>query len=1034
MKYKLKEAMNMSGVGERERVTQNNVINLFVEKLGYGYLGNLKEFENTNINEKLLRVYLNKKSYDTELITLAIAELVKTAGNQSKTLYEVNKEVYTLLRYGVRKKLNSSDKPKTVEFIDFNQPLNNDFYIAEEVTVKGNNIKRPDLVLYVNGIALGIIELKRSTVSISEGIRQNLGNQQDTFIKSFFNTIQLIVAGNDTQGAKYGVIETSEKYYLTWKEDKEANDDVSVDVRKLCEEAENLLNKHLIGLFSKERFIEIIHDFIVFDRGIKKSCRSNQYFGVRAAQANVNKREGGIIWHTQGSGKSLTMVWLTKWIMENKNNARVLVITDREELDEQIEKVYKGVEEDIYRTQSGADLIEKLNATTPRLICSLIHKFGKKEDKAYDDFLEEMKLNLPKDFSAKGDLYVFVDECHRTQSGKLHEAMKKILPNALFIGFTGTPLLKEDKQSSREVFGDYIHKYKFDEAVKDKVVLDLRYEARDVDQNITSQAKIDQWFDSKTSGLTDVALAQLKKRWGTLQSVFSSKSRLEKIAADIIFDMATKDRLQNGRGNAMLVAGSIYEACKYYEIFLGHGFKKCAIVTSYTPNINDIKGETTGDEGATEKLKKYDIYNKMLSGKKTEEFEKEVKEKFIKEPAQMKLLIVVDKLLTGFDAPAATYLYIDKSMRDHGLFQAICRVNRLDGEDKEFGYIIDYKDLFNSLESAMSDYTTEAFDKYEKSDVEGLLKNRLTLAKEKLDEALESVLALCEPVEYPRETQQFIKYFCARNTENGEELKENEPKRVALYKMVSSLIRAYSNIANEMIKAGYTPDEARMIKAQVTYYEKIRSEVKLASGDYIDLKAYEPAMRHLIDTYIDAKESEVISAFDDMSLIDIVVSKGAEFVDSLPNDIKKNKETVAETIENNVRRLIIDETPTNPKYFEKMSELLDEIIRGRKEAVISYKEYLDKIADLTRKSKHPENSSKYSESMKKSPALRALFDNIGDEETAENLHEDIVSYSPDSWRGNTMKERKVKKLIKKHIEDEELFEKIYEIIVQQNEY
>lgn len=1034
MKYKLKEAMNMSGVGERERVTQNNVINLFVEKLGYSYLGNLKEFENTNINEKLLRLYLNKKGYDSELITLATAELIKTAGNQSKTLYEVNKEVYTLLRYGVRKKLSSSDKPKTIEFIDFDEPINNDFYIAEEVTVKGNNIKRPDLVLYVNGIALGIIELKRSTVSISEGIRQNLDNQQDTFIKSFFNTIQLVVAGNDTQGAKYGVIETSEKYYLTWKEDKEANDDVSVEVKKLCEKTENLLHKHLIGLFSKERFIEIIHDFIVFDRGIKKACRPNQYFGVRAAEANVKKREGGIIWHTQGSGKSLTMVWLTKWIMENKNNARVLVITDRQELDEQIEKVYKGVEEDIYRTISGADLIEKLNATTPRLICSLIHKFGKKEDKAYDDFLEEMKLNLPKDFSAKGDLYVFVDECHRTQSGKLHEAMKSILPNALFIGFTGTPLLKEDKQSSREVFGNYIHRYKFDEAVKDKVVLDLRYEARDVDQNITSQAKIDQWFDSKTSGLTDVALAQLKKRWGTLQSVFSSRSRLEKIAADIIFDMATKDRLQNGRGNAMLVAGSIYEACKYYEIFLNHGFKKCAIVTSYTPNINDIKGESTGDEGATEKLRKYEIYNKMLNGKKPEEFEKEVKEKFIKEPAQMKLLIVVDKLLTGFDAPAATYLYIDKSMRDHGLFQAICRVNRLDGEDKEFGYIVDYKDLFNSLENAMDDYTSEAFDKYEKSDVEGLLRNRLTLAKEKLDEALESVLALCEPVEYPRETQQFIKYFCTRNTENREELIENEPKRVALYKMVSSLIRAYSNIANEMIKAGYTPDEARMTRDQVTYYEKIRSEVKLASGDYIDLKAYEPAMRHLIDTYINAEESEVISAFDDMSLIDIVVSKGAEFVDSLPKDMKKNKETVAETIENNVRRLIIDETPTNPKYFEKMSELLDEVIRERKEAVISYKEYLEKIADLTRKSKHPENSSQYSEAMKKSSALRALYDNIGDEEIAENLHEDIVSYSPDSWRGNTMKERKVKKLIKKHIEDDELLEKIYEIIVQQNEY
>jgi len=292
--------------------------------------------------------------------------------------------------------------------------------------------------------------------------------------------------------------------------------------------------------------------------------------------------------------------------------------------------------------------------------------------------------------------------------------MKAIMPNALFIGFTGTPLMKKDKQSSMEVFGSYIHTYKFNEAVADKVVLDLRYEARNVDQNIVSQEKIDQWFEVKTKGLTDVAKAQLKQRWGTIQKIFSSKSRLNKIASDIYFDMSTKDRLQNGRGNAILVASSIYEACKYYELFQDMGLKKCAIVTSYSPHIADIKGETVDPDRETENLEKYEIYQQMLGGKEAQTFEKDVKDKFIDEPAQMKLLIVVDKLLTGFDAPSATYLYIDKSMRDHGLFQAICRVNRLDdkdnGEDKEYGFIVDYKDLFKSLEKAVGDYTTEAFD------------------------------------------------------------------------------------------------------------------------------------------------------------------------------------------------------------------------------------------------------------------------------------------------------------------------------------
>ena len=340
-----------------------------------------------------------------------------------------------------------------------------------------------------------------------------------------------------------------------------------------------------------------------------------------------------------------------------------------------------------------------------------------------------MKKALPPGFTAKGDLFVFVDECHRTQSGELHKAMKAIMPNAVFIGFTGTPLLKADKQKSIEVFGGYIHTYKFDEAVKDGVVLDLRYEARDIDQRITSQAKIDQWFEAKTKGLTDLAKAQLKRRWGTMQKVMSCQDRLEKIVADILMDMETCDRLKSGRGNAMLVSGSIYQACRFFELFDQTDLAgKCAIVTSYKPSPAELKGEGFG-EGLTEKLRQYGIYRKMLADwfneapetavNKVEEFEKAVKKKFIEEPGQMKLLIVVDKLLTGFDAPPATYLYIDKQMRDHGLFQAICRVNRQDGDDKEYGYIIDYKDLFKSLESSIHDYTSGALDGYDKEDVAG---------------------------------------------------------------------------------------------------------------------------------------------------------------------------------------------------------------------------------------------------------------------------------------------------------------------------
>ena len=375
--------------------------------------------------------------------------------------------------------------------------------------------------------------------------------------------MQLVMAGNQSQGIRYGTIETPQKYYLKWKEDYSVNDPISQKVRALQKQVKSRLAKDLISLCHKERFLNLIHDFIVFDRGVKKVARFNQYFGVTAAKDRVRKREGGIMWHTQGSGKSLTMVWLTKWIREHIPASRVLIITDREELDQQIEKVFLGVEEDIYRTKNGKDLIEKLDRHTPALMASLIHKFGrvsKNEEPDYDSFIEEMQKNLPKDFKAKGDIYVFVDEAHRTQSGKLHKAMKSILPNAMFVGFTGTPLLKKDKKTSIEVFGSYIHTYKFNEAVEDGVVLDLQYEARDIEQEITSQEKIDEWFAAKTRGLTEHAKSELKKRWGTMQKVLSSKSRLEKITNDIMLDMETKDRLRSGRGNAMLVASSIYPA------------------------------------------------------------------------------------------------------------------------------------------------------------------------------------------------------------------------------------------------------------------------------------------------------------------------------------------------------------------------------------------------------------------------------------------------------------------------------------------
>lgn len=1011
----------MSKVGELERRTQTRVVALFRDILGYTYLGDWKDRpNNSNIEEGYLRSYLEAQGYAAELISRALFVLNKTAGDQSRDLYYVNRDVYDLLRYGVKVKPDVGEHTETVELINWKEPHKNHFAITEEVTISGEHTKRPDVVIYVNGIALGVLELKRSIVSVSEGIRQNLDNQKKEFIQHFFTTMQFVMAGNDTEGLRYGTIETREKYYLTWNEPSEI---------------ENHLERALTQIYEQSRFLELIHDFVAFDAGTKKLCRHNQYFGVKAAQQRVRDHEGGIIWHTQGSGKSLIMVWLARWIREHVPEARVLIITDRIELDEQIEKVFKGVKEDIKRTTSGQDLVTKLNTAKPWLMCSLIHKFANRDEGDVKSYIKDLERNLPPGFSPKGDLYVFVDECHRTQSGDLHQAMKAILPDAVLIGFTGTPLLKDDKQRSIEIFGGYIHTYKYDQAVKDGVVLDLRYEARDIDQNITSQEKIDLWFEAKTKGLNDIARAQLKRRWGTLQAVLSSQDRLEKIVADILLDMETRDRLQSGHGNALLVSSSIYQACKFYELFVAAGFPKCAIITSYKPSPADIKGEESG-EGYTEKLRQYEIYNQMLNGVDVETFEKEVKKKFINEPGQMKLLIVVDKLLTGFDAPPATYLYIDKHMQDHGLFQAICRVNRLDGEDKEYGYIIDYKDLFQSLEGAVTDYTSGAFDAYDAGDVQGLLTNRLDKAKERLEEAQEVIRALCEAVEPPKDTQAYIRYFCAQDTADKDQLKDNEPKRIALYKLTVSLIRAYANLANELPEAGYSAAEIEKIKAEVDHYEKARGEVKLASGDYIDLKMYEPAMRHLIDTYIRAEESRKISAFDDLTLVELIVERGVDAVDELPEDIAKEPTAVAETIENNLRRLIIDEQPINPKYYEKMSLLLDTLIQERKAKAQDYAAYLQKLVELTRQVADPSSGggSSYPKTLNSS-AKRALYDNLDQNEAlALALDGDIRATRKDDWRGHVIKEREVRYVIQEYIEDEAETERIFELVKNQTEY
>ena len=1046
----------MNGVGQPERATQDRVIALFRDELGYRYLGDWTDRDgNSNIEEGLLTAWLTKRGYTSAQISVALHKLRTEAGNHSRTLYGNNQAVYSLLRYGVPVKTEAGKVTETVHLIDWHEPEQNDFAIAEEVTLKGNHERRPDLVLYVNGVAVAVIELKNSRVSIGEGIRQNLSNQQPEFNAWFFSTVQFIFAGNDSEGLQYGSIGTLEKYFLKWKEDEQDNSRFKLD-------------KYLLKMCRKDRLIELMHDFVLFDGGVKKLPRAHQYFGVKAAQAHVREKKGGIVWHTQGSGKSIVMVLLAKWILENNSQARVAIVIDRDELDKQIERVFNEVGESIKRTSSGRDLMSQLSQAKPRLMCSLVHKFGRKDVDDFDAFIKELEAQPSQ---TVGEVFVFVDECHRTQSGKLHRVMKAMMPNAVFIGFTGTPLLKKDAQTSREVFGGYVHTYKFSEGVEDGVVLDLVYEARDIDQWLGSEDKIDAWFEAKTKGLNDWQKDELKKQWGTMQKVLSSKSRMDRVVSDIVFDFSVKPRLSSERGNAILVASSIYEACKYFTLFKRTPFKgKCAVVTSYNPLAQDVTREETGANTETDKQFLYNTYTELLEDvdakpgmTKTETYEDWAKALFTKEPANMKLLVVVDKLLTGFDAPPCTYLYIDKSMQDHGLFQAICRTNRLDGEDKDFGYVVDYKDLFKNLVNekgtgALQVYSSELDQSAGGADPTVLMQDRLKKGKERLDNATEALTLLCEPVEPPNGELEHIHYFCG-NTEIPADLQEREPQRAALYMATVALVRAYANIADELEPAGYSGVDISRLKKQLGHYLDVREIIRKASGEMLDLKAYEADMRHLIDTYIEADEPRIISPFDNMGQLELIVKTGiAQAIAMQLGGLKGNKNAVAETIENNVRKKIIKEHLNDPAFYETMSALLDEIIAARKAKAIEYEQYLKRIAELAKKVEAGQ-SEDTPEPLKNSPALRALYNNLKMSEgrppladrAAEAQAEYIVAgdstvnlvltidaavkrVRPDGWRGVQSREQVIKRALYDVLLDAAEVERIFLIIKAQREY
>ena len=985
---------------QKEREYQNALVKRFQEELGYTYLGNWQYAKGANVNNMgvanspilndEVRSFLKEQGrteMQIEDVLVKLKDKARLGDSKMSSLIQCNTDLYDTLIMGIKSQPSPEENHEDVMFFDFDHPQNNHFAIAEEVSyidpLLGKN-KRPDIVVYVNGIALAVIELKRSLVNYEEGIKQHLSNERD-FIPSFFTTTQFTIASNDDVEFRYGTIGTPLPFWCKWKRDTNKVGDTITE-----KEAYRLF-------FDKENFMFFFHYGVLNDGGIKKVLRPHQIYAIKAAAKRMPQKESGVIWHSQGSGKSLTMVALASYIQKNFSNPRVVVIADRKELDLQLAGTFVKGGNKLHHAESCSDLLDTLNKGDEWLICSLIHKFGahnhndeaEKDESgtkvSLDEYLNELQTIIAKKygnhFSVKGDnIFVFVDECHRTQSGRLHEAMRAIMgKEVMLIGFTGTPLLKKDKgdpynaikSMSERTFGPYIHKYLHKQAVEDKVILDLQYEYRNVEQQLTSKEKVDQKLAALTAGreLTPEQKQMVEERWATMERIYSTKERIERIGYSILDDL-NYGLLKHDWCNAMLIAGSIFQAYRYYKFFSSSDLKgRCAVVTSYDPTDSDIANNSADNNKTTEAKFKYDLAKKSFEEagvKNADEYEKWAKELFVKRPAQMKLLIVVNKLLTGFDAPCATILYIDNEIKDHTLFQAVCRVNRL-GEDikddkgdiivkthKEFGRIVDFKNLFNSIENVVTKFNDgSGFEGLDDVDIDGLLDSAVNKCKEKLlavTEAYEGLKTIWESKSL-NDLEALSEYYIKEY--DGEE--PAQARRNIMYSITGSMVTAYNNMSDYFSKTDFTAEQINHFASLSREAGTVQRKVKQKSGDDFDPKTLDPDMRQLLDQHIRAEDAETfIPSSADFSFLDLIndSTDTKEATEKAIHEAGGNANGAAEAIEGKARRVNTDWNSGDTEEYKLFSDKLQALLEELKARNATAKEKIEALIEHIKAIKH----------------------------------------------------------------------------------
>ena len=833
-------------------------------------------------------------------------------------------------------------KSFNLNYIDWEHPENNVFHVVEEFSVEredGQGTARPDIVTFINGIPFAVIECKKASISIAQGISQMLRNQGKEYIPQLFKFVQIVIATNKNE-TQYATTGTPKKFWSIWKEDHESAEYAWFQ-KTLSEVVSDRLptvqDQNLISLFHPKRILEIMRFFTLYDKNVKKIARYQQYFAIKEILRtikNVDKngnRQSGVVWHTQGSGKSLTMVMLARCIMSElaEEHPQVLVITDRVELDSQIHQTFNHSRLRAERATSGRNLVDLINSNGADIITSLVHKFD-----TASKHQEPVKSR---------NIFVLIDESHRTQYGELHIKMKKVFPNACYLGFTGTPLMKKDKSTMSKFGGRMIHKYTIKDGVEDGAIVPLLYEGRLVEQTVNRNA-IDKRIDMITRNLSEKQAEELKKKWSKYEAIASSEQRIRLIADDIYVHF---DKFYKGTfAKAMLATASKFDAIRYKEAFDEYGEVKTAVVIS-PPDQREGYDEV--DEEPKDRVLKF--WNKMIEAySDPQKYEEHIKSEFI-DGDELDILIVVDKLLTGFDAPRASVLYVDKPMKEHTLLQAIARVNRL-FEGKDFGLIVDYRGLIQELDSAMKTYSGAGLENFDGKDLEGALIDVISMVG-KLREAYSNVVAIFKNIKNKHDKEEY------------ELLLADESLRNDFYNELSNFGK-YLGIAleSEHVYNALGEDDIKHYKQELKFYQELRASVKLRYSDTIDHKEYEAKMRNLMDTYIAAEEVIQITA-----PVDILNEK--EFEDELMR--LGSPRAKADAIRTRMTKRISEKWDENPTYYKKFSERIAEIIEEYKNKRISEVEYLEKMRTVMNDFRKGYSGTTYPEKIKHNIHAQAFY-------------------------------------------------------------